>query len=84
MCKRICIWILASDLQGSIKGPKEGVKEPNCADDAPVRRACAAHQHHSHNWVVISRGNARCYGILLLGSFWTLKGEKHAGAPLCV
>ena len=37
MCKRICIRILAIDLQGSIKGPNEGAKEPQFAD-APVRR----------------------------------------------
>ena len=31
----------SSDLEESINGPKEGEKEPNCADDAPVRRVRA-------------------------------------------
>ena len=33
--------------------------------------------YHAHNWVVILRWNARSYGILGLGGFWTLKCEKQ-------
>ena len=83
MCKRICMWILARDLQGSSKGPKEGVKEPPPVLMISPRRARArarsrvVRQHHAHDWVVISCWNARIYGMLYLGGFWTIKCEKQ-------
>ena len=74
MCKCRCMWIWVWILKGASKTPTRQKKSPNCADDAPVRGACARSVMHSEPFACWS-----CSTDAANAGSWSYKYCPHHG-----